>query len=303
MTRRYAILDVFTDKVLSGNPLAVVLDSEGLDYSQMQSIAAEFNLSETVFVQEAENPAQPTPIRIFTPANELPFAGHPTVGTAMLLALDRLGPIEQEQDAMVVLAQQVGNVRCGIVLKSNSNGYAEFDIPTLPKKREFKENKDAIASALNIEAHEIGFENHRATSYEAGVPFNFVPVHNIGVLEQVIPNLENWNRTFRNGSHDSTFVYCRETRLSDSNFHARMFAPAMGIPEDPATGSAAAAFAGVIAEYDAPRIGNHHYRIEQGFKMGRPSIIKLEIEMKSNNIHSARIGGNAVIVARGELLV
>lgn len=117
MGRRYFILDVFTNQALAGNPLAVVLDGEGLSDTRMQAIAREFNLSETVFVLPPESPTHSAKLRIFTPAKELPFAGHPTVGTAILLARERFGEIEEDQNAMVVLEEAIGKVRCGVVLK------------------------------------------------------------------------------------------------------------------------------------------------------------------------------------------
>ncbi|MBO6930651.1 MAG: PhzF family phenazine biosynthesis protein, partial [Roseibium sp.] len=133
MSRHYAILDVFTNKSLAGNPLAVVLDSEGLSDEQMQKIAGEFNLSETVFVFPPENPGQSASMRIFTPKVELPFAGHPTVGTAILTAMERFGDVSGEQDSVVVLKQKIGAVRCAVILRENAAAFAEFDVPKLPE--------------------------------------------------------------------------------------------------------------------------------------------------------------------------
>ncbi|MEP3280333.1 MAG: PhzF family phenazine biosynthesis protein [Stappiaceae bacterium] len=303
MARRYAVLDVFTNSALSGNPLAVVLDSEGLSQTQMQSIAAEFNLSETVFVLPMENPAQPVRVRIFTPQSELPFAGHPTIGTAILLAQERFGDLDNEQDAVIALEQKIGVVRCGVVLKPNAAGFAEFDVPKLSNEVPFEADKEAIAAALELEPMEIGFENHKPTMYEAGVPFAFVPVRDIGVLSQAKPNIELWEDAFGDGDHNNAYIYCRETRLTESGFHARMFAPGIGVTEDPATGSAAAAFAGVIKDFDDLPNGTHFIQIEQGYLMGRPSLIDLEIDIDGSALHAVRIGGQAVILARGELFI
>ncbi|MFD1696539.1 PhzF family phenazine biosynthesis protein [Roseibium aestuarii] len=303
MGRRYAVLDVFTHKPLTGNPLAVVLESEGLSDEQMQAIAAEFNLSETVFVLPPENPGHSANIRIFTPKRELPFAGHPTVGTAILLATERFGEVSGEQDAMVVLKEQIGPVRCGVVLKENAAGFAEFDVPRLPQPAGPTENPDIIAAALNLEPSDIGFENHRPSCYEAGVPFVFVPVRDLDALSRARPNLSQWRKAFREATSVDAFVYCRETRVHDSGFHARMFAPEMGIPEDPATGSAVAAFAGAIHYFDDLPNGTHFIRVEQGFMMGRPSLIDLEIDIEARKLHAVRIGGQATILARGELFI
>ncbi|GAA0773991.1 PhzF family phenazine biosynthesis protein [Roseibium denhamense] len=303
MGRRYAILDVFTNKSLAGNPLAVVLDSEGLSDEQMQKIAGEFNLSETVFVFPAENPGHSANMRIYTPKMELPFAGHPTVGTAILTAMERFGDITGEQDAVVVLKQNIGAVRCAVILRENAAAFAEFDVPKLPEPAGPTHNVELIAAALDLEPSDIGFENHAPSSFQVGPPFTFVPVRDLNALSRAKPVMSRWKSGFGKHSHSDAYVYCRETRSHDSAFHARLFAPEMGIMEDPATGSAAAAFAGVVDYYDDLPNGTHHIRIEQGFEMGRPSLIDLEIDMTGGKMHAVRIGGQATLVARGELFV
>ena len=303
MPRDYAIIDVFTDKALTGNPLAVILNASGLEEKTMQTIAQEFNLSETVFVFPPKAPTDPTPIRIFTPQHELPFAGHPTVGTAILLGHERFQNFNGELNAVITLNQTIGVVRCGLVLRSNSSSYSEFDIPKLPKQLDLPFGLDEIATALNIEPSEIGFENHVPTKFDAGVPFYFVPVRNLEIIRQTKPNLEYWSSLFGSEGSDSVFVYTRETLTRNSNFHARMFAPSMGIPEDPATGSAVAAFSGVINLFDQLPEGIHKVRVEQGYEINRPSQIDLEIEIGGSEIKNVRIGGHAIIIARGKLFV
>lgn len=303
MGRRYAILDVFTNKALAGNPLAVVLESEGLDDAQMQAIAKEFNLSETVFVFPPENPGHSANVRIFTPSVELPFAGHPTVGTSILLATERFGDVEGEQDSMVVLKQQIGVVRCAVVLRQNAAAFSEFDVPKLPEPAGPTHNNELIAEALSLDPTDIGFENHDPCRFKVGSPFNFVPVRNLDALSRAKPDMTRWQAAFGHDTHNDAYVYCRETRSHDSAFQARMFAPEMGIAEDPATGSAAAAFAGVVNFYDGLTEGTHHIRIEQGFVMGRPSLIDLEIDIEHGKMHAVRIGGQAKLVARGELYI
>lgn len=301
MSRRYAVLDVFTDTPLDGNPLAVVLDGEGLSDDRMQAIAGEFNLSETVFVQPPENPAHSAKLRIFTPARELPFAGHPTVGTAVLLAAERFGSQDGEMDAVVVLEEEIGLVRCGVRLKPDAAGYAEFDVPKLSAPAGEAREKELIAAALGLEPRDIGFENHKPSVYDAGVSFTFVPVAGLDAIARAAPVMSAWIPGFGHSDHPGVFVYCRESLQHDSAFHARMFAPTMGINEDPATGSAAAAFAGAVKEFDDLPDGTHVARIEQGFEMGRPSLIDLEIDVLNGKLHAERIGGDAVVVARGEL--
>lgn len=299
MPRRYAVLDVFTDRPLAGNPLAVVLDSDGLDDARMQAIAAEFNLSETVFVQPAANPIHTAALRIFTPSRELPFAGHPTVGTAVLLGLERAAGGMGNAEMVSVLEETIGPVRCGVTIRSGSAGHAVFDLPRLPVAAATPApGKDAIAAALALMPNEIGFENHHPATFDAGVPYVFVPVRDREAIARASVNPAAWAGAF---GKVAAFLYCRETVDSSHHFHGRMFAPAMGIAEDPATGSAIAALAGVIARFDQPPGGSHHYLIEQGYEMGRPSLIGLEIEMDGGAVAEGRIGGEAVLVARGSL--
>jgi trans-2,3-dihydro-3-hydroxyanthranilate isomerase len=300
--RRYAVLDVFTKTALEGNPLAVVLDTDGLDDDRMQRIAREFGLPETVFVFPPTNPASIARLRIFTPARELPFAGHPTVGTAVLLATRRFAPIEARQTAVIVLEEQVGIVRCGVRLAPDVPGYAEFDAPILAKPAAMTLGDRAdIATALGLDPWQIGFENHSVCAFSAGGPFVFVPVADLNALKRVAPEPRLWARAFGTEPRVGAYVYTRETILHDSAFHARMFAPESGIAEDPATGSAAAAFAGVVMRFDGPLDGIHALPIEQGYEMGRPSLIDLELEVRNGELKRVRIGGPAVLVAEGTL--
>ena len=303
-SRRYFILDVFTREALSGNPLAVVLDSEGLTEEQMQAIAAEFNLSETVFVKEPRNPAHNAALRIFTPSYELPFAGHPTVGSAVLLGKQRFTDIRDEMDCMMMLEEQVGPVRSRVKLFEGNTGEAVFEVPKLSEPVDFPlGSKDEIAAALGLHIDDIGFENHVPSAYSAGVPFAMVPLRDLDAVARARPVMASWSTAFGSHQHNNAFLYSRETVRYGSSFHARMFAPAMGISEDPATGAAVAAFAGAICHFDKPVEGSSHYVVEQGFEMGRPSIISLEIELSKEKLVAAHIGGSAVIVASGTLFV
>jgi trans-2,3-dihydro-3-hydroxyanthranilate isomerase len=299
MQRRYAILDVFADTPLAGNPLAVVLDVEGLDTGSMQSIAAEFNLSETVFVLPAKNPVHTASLRIFTPRNEIPFAGHPTIGTAVLLGHEAAGDDDDHHESMMVLEEKVGPVRCGVVIKGDK-GHAVFDIPQQATAVGEAGEREAIAAALGLVPVEIGFENHHPSVYSAGLPFNFIPVRDLEVIAKARPDTAHWAAAFADNAAGA-FLYCRETVGHDHHFHGRMFAPLAGIAEDPATGSAAAAFSAVIMRFDQPTAGDHRYLIEQGFEMKRPSLIKLELDVDAGAVQSARIGGDAVVVAEGTL--
>jgi trans-2,3-dihydro-3-hydroxyanthranilate isomerase len=298
--RRYAILDVFADRPLAGNPLAVVLDADGLDGDRMQAIAREFNLSETVFVLPPVNPVHSASIRIFTPGRELPFAGHPTVGTAALLAMRRVAGLPGSHEMVLVLEEKVGPVRCGVTVGGPNAARAIFDVPAEARELGPARGREAIAAALGLARTEVGFENHQPTIYSAGLPLTFVPVRDLAVIGRARPVPALWEEGFGT-EFVGAYLYCRETQVSGRHFHARMFAPGSGIAEDPATGSAAAALVGVIRRFDGPPAGSHHYVIEQGFEMGRPSLIRLEIDLDRGEVVGARVGGDAVRIAEGEL--
>lgn len=302
MQLTFHTLDVFTDRPFSGNPLAVVLDADRLTTEQMQSIAREFNLSETVFVQKPANPAHTAKVRIFTPGAELPFAGHPTAGAAVLLA-ELCTSDGSDHDAIIVLEEAIGIVRVGVRLRHGEASFAEFDTPKLPKESGSMPPVEQIAAALNLLPREIGFANHRPTCFAAGNSFGFVPVASLDAIARAAVNSQHWGAAFSSQGLTGAFLYCRDTMHTTSSFHARMFAPDFGVPEDPATGSAAVIFAGVIQRFDALPDGHHKRVLEQGFEMGRPSIISLTLEVANGELHNVRIGGNAVRVTEGRISI
>jgi trans-2,3-dihydro-3-hydroxyanthranilate isomerase len=299
----YHILDVFTDKRFGGNPLAVVLEADGLDARRMQTMAREFNLSETVFVLKPQSAAHTARVRIFTPVAELPFAGHPTVGTGALLAELRGSAGAGNGEALVVLEETIGIVRVGVRLRAHAAPFAEFDAPRLPHETGAAAATERLAEALGLIPAEIGFENHRPTRFGAGNTFTFVPVASLEAIAKAQVASQHWAAAFKDGPPTGMFLYCRQTVHTTSAFHARMFAPHMGMPEDPATGSAAAAFAGVILRFDELPDGLHKRAIEQGYEMGRPSHIALSLEVEGGTLSAVRIGGHAVRVAEGRIEV
>ena len=303
MARSYSVYDVFTNAKLAGNPLAVIFDGEDLSDAQMLAIARELNLSETVFVQAAQNPGHTARLRIFTPGRELPFAGHPTVGTAIALAERAHQGRDGTLDLVSVLEENVGPVRCAVRLKPGQAGFAEFDLPRRSERIELSFAKQAIADALSLKSTEIGFENHVPSVWSAGVPFLLVPVHDLSACERLEFDAGLWERTapLVGGHLASAYVYCRGGVQHNAKFHARMFATDMGIVEDPATGSAVAALSGAIHHFDALPDGHHAMTIEQGVEMGRPSFIHLHLDISGEIITTARIGGEAVRIASGTL--
>ncbi|MFD1701607.1 PhzF family phenazine biosynthesis protein [Methylopila henanensis] len=299
MSRLYVILDVFADLPLAGNPLAVVLDAQGLDAAGMQAIAREFNLSETVFLLPAEDESRKARLRIFTPDRELPFAGHPTVGTAVLLGLmDAVAG--KGRDAAFELEEAVGVVPCRATATGKRSGRATFALPKLPAPAGPISDAGTIAAALGLDEADIGFEGHAPSCFDAGNLFAFVPVSGLDALARLRPDLARWDAAFAGDARRAAFVYTRETGDPGQAFRARMV---RGAFEDPATGSAVAAFAGAVMAFDRPGDGEHALKIGQGYEMGRPSVIELGLRVSEGRLASATIGGSAVVVAEGSLFL
>ncbi len=296
MRRRFFTLDVFTDAPLSGNPLAVVLDAEGLDGTRMQEIAREFNLSETVFVLPPRDPVNTARIRIFTPGRELPFAGHPTVGTVVLLAEQRAPELLGRQDISLVVEEEIGTVHC-IARRLKGRTTASFTLPRLPAPAGEALPLETLAKALSVDAREIGFGTHAPALMSAGVPFTLVPLTSVEAVDRAWPDLASWPDDLE------AFVYAQVDGEPGPTFHARMFAPTFGINEDPATGSAVAALAGILPGREGWGDGDHTVTIRQGFAMGRPSLITLGLDIAHGALASASIGGHAVVVSDGTLFL
>ena len=288
--RRYAIYDVFTTTPLAGNPLAVVFDAEGLDTLQMQAIAGEFNLSETVFILPRQDPMADYKLRIFTPKYEMDFAGHPTVGAAVALA-------EGRDKAGLILELNVGLTPCAVAVQ-NGVPYAEFVAPALPTESDLALHPDRAAGAVNVEPFEIGFKRFGVAAFGVAKPYLYVPVDGLEVVGRSRPTPDLMRGGF---PYSGVYVFTGRTLTKEASFHARFFAPDMGMAEDPATGSAAVGLAGVIMKYEPPQDGRHTYIIEQGFEMGRPSMLRLELEVENAALKNVRLGGNAVKMAEGVL--
>lgn len=304
MKRRFHTLDVFTETRLQGNPLAVVLDSEGLGDAEMQAIAREFNLAETVFVFPPRDPVNSAAVRIFTPTSELPFAGHPTVGTAVLLAhLKAADHMRGPGGVRIVLEEKIGNVAVDVSGRPGRAARGEFALPQLPERIAWTPDIALIARATGIDPLDIGFSAHGPSAWSAGVPFVMLPVSGLAVIGRIaMADPGAWEAAFGFTGRSAVYFYTRETVDPAHHVHARMFAPKLGIAEDPATGSAAAAFAGPAVAFERPVPGQHQLVIEQGYEIGRPSQIVLDLDVAPGGaLAGARIGGAAVLVSEGML--
>lgn len=297
MSYAYSLLDVFTEQPYTGNPLAVVLNADALKTAQMQAIAREFNLSETVFLQSPRVNNGLVHARIFTPAKELPFAGHPTVGAACLLSL--IGSAPQGEDVSFVIEEGIGPVPVRVRRAPDRAAYAELTAAQLPEFGEAPAETDAAAT-LGLDPADLGSEGERVRAVSCGMPFVLVPVRSPEVLAGVDLDIAAWRRALSGRWAEQLYVY---TRGYEGELRARMFAPAMGIPEDPATGAAAAALAGALAS-DSPVVeGRLHWVIHQGVEMGRPSQLHISAERAGSAVTAVRVGGYAVRVAEGTLSI
>lgn len=300
MKHRFYTLDVFTNRPFSGNPLAVFPHAEGLDGGQMQAVAREFNLSETVFVFAPEDPANTRRVRIFTPGGELPFAGHPTVGTAFLLAtLGEVGITGAE--GRVVLEEGVGPVPVTVHLENMRPTGATLSAAKLPEFGPPPPSPDRIAAALSLEPTDLLMGGHEPRAVSCGTPFLFVPVRDRAVLARARIDHARWESALSRYWAPKIYVFTFDAEMEGSNLRARMFAPGIGIKEDPATGSAAAALAGYLGARDLGRDGILRWRIEQGLEMGRPSILRVEAERSGGAITAVRVGGDCVMIGQREM--
>jgi trans-2,3-dihydro-3-hydroxyanthranilate isomerase len=300
MRRRYFTLDVFSQRRFAGNPLAVILKGDGLDAPAMQAIAAEFNLSETVFVMQPADAARRADIRIFTPKAELPFAGHPTVGTAVLLAiLERVG---EPGHVALTLGETIGPVACRAEVESVERGHASFDLPRLPVALGSAGDDAVLAAALGLAVSDIGAGGWRPALWSAGVPYALVPVRNRAAVDRATPQMAAWPSAFGGMASGHVYVFAPDPVDPAHAIAARMFAPTLGVPEDPATGSAAACLCSFLAAAAPMDIGTRRLVVEQGYAMGRPSHIELVLTFAAGSLAAATIGGHAVVVSEGEII-
>ncbi|MDT8893420.1 PhzF family phenazine biosynthesis protein [Halomonas sp. I1] len=277
---RYYLLDVFTDTPLAGNPLAVFLDAEGMEASHMQAIANELNLAETVFVgaRKAENDF---PIRIFTPSRELPFAGHPTIGTAHLLAAQGL----VDATRPLTLRAPVGALEVrfeGEEARFTTAVPAEVGTSSL--------GRTAAATLLGLESSAIAGDPVQAS---CGLPFHLIPLDSEASLAKVMPDVGQWALHVSPSGVEQIYLYVENGESLSTRTFIRAFA---GLKEDPATGSAASALAGYLGTRD--RLDDRQWRIRQGVDMGRPSEIIARARRDGDQVR-VEVAGQACLVGEG----
>ena len=300
MKLQFFTYDVFTAEKFGGNPLAIVIGADGLTPQQMQTIAREFNLSETIFVMRPDDLGNTAKVRIFFPTAEIPFAGHPTIGCAIFLAEQRQKPgcpfeteirLEEVAGLVPVKVTRIGGVP-----------RAMFTAPVTPYRVDVPVSGAAeLASATGLTETDIGFDGHRPGVFEGGPRFLYVPVNSRAALAASRPIEPHWSAVTKACGVDAAFVYTRGGDAAGTHFRARMYSPTAGIPEDPATGSATALLAAQLLASEGLSDGTHRWQLEQGYEMGRPSDLVLEADVGGGTLNAVRVAGQAVQIMSGML--
>ena len=294
---RYYTADVFSDRPFGGNPLAVFPEAQGLNDEQMQAIARELNLAETTFVYPPADPRHTNRLRIFTPKAELPFAGHPTVGTAFVLAATGRIALSGEQTD-IVFEENVGPVPVRILATDGVPSFMQLSVAQLPETGPPPPDVAALAAALSLPTDAILTGEHTPQAYSCGLPYLFVPLRDRSALARARLQRDRWDSLLANYWAPHLYLITFDTGSPYVQVRARMFAPAIATDEDPATGSAAAAIAGYLGAR-ATRQGTLRWRIEQGVEMGRPSLLEVEADRVDGRIAAVRVGGAAVLMSEG----
>ena len=294
MKYSYYICDVFTETRFGGNQLAVLPHADGLSAQRMQQIALEFNFSETTFVFPPKA-GHTRHVRIFTPVREIPFAGHPNVGTAFVLA--SIGEFGEIKPSLTVTFEEDAGL-VSVAINESEGNIASCEL-TAPQSISFGKALpvELVAAAISIDAKEIVTKTHSPLVTSVGLPFIMVELRDRSVLERARISMSGFEALAAQDVMPDVYMY---TRANDGfDIRARMYAPLSGVPEDPATGSANCALAGLLAHYSPQSNGSFSWRIAQGVEMGRPSTLIARAEKVDGAVQTTRIGGSTVLVSEG----
>ncbi len=307
---RFVTADVFTSVPFTGNPLAVVFGADALPTETLQAIAREFNYSETVFVFPPADPTHTRRVRIFTPEEELPFAGHPTIGTAH--ALVALGEVAVEGDAVrVVLGEGVGPVSVNVRLANGVPVHAQLTTAMLPEEHTDVPTIAQMAEILSLEVADFVGGTHQPTTVNCGIPWLIVPLASVDAVRRARIRMDPWERLLKGKWGAWPFVFAMTDGVIDTtapthvhgvDIRARAFLPGAAVPEDPATGSANACLAGYLAAR-TPRDGVLRWEVAQGVEMGRASRLSIEVSKADGRIAAVRVGGATVLVNQGTMQI
>lgn len=296
MSYHYFLIDVFTTQPFGGNPLAVFPCASGLSGREMQLIARELNLSETAFVLPSESECATHHVRIFTPAKELPFAGHPTIGTAIVLAaMSNQGSIVKPID--LLFEEGVGEVPIQVTRGSDGGYHATLEVGAARISEDVPAVED-LARILNIGSNQILTESVRPAIVSCGVPFTMIPLKSLQSLSDVSLNMSAWDDLLSSSQAPQVYPYFVD--LAKNEAHVRMFAPAFGQPEDAATGAAAMA----LGSYLTMRTGSvsvQEWHVHQGAQIGRRSFLRVRVDPSERAFCGVELCGSGVLIGRGEI--
>lgn len=293
---RYLTLDVFTDQPFGGNQLAVFPDASGIPDALLQSITREFNFSEVTFCYPPKDAANTRRVRIFTPGGELPFAGHPVVGTAAALAL-----VEGVAGDAYRFELGVGVVPVTVRREGDGLAWAQLSAARMPEIGPQVPTLTTLAEMLSLEPSDVCGGTMSPQAISCGTPFLIVALKTVAAVKRARLRLDRWEPILAKAWARDLFIAAKDVDTAPTHWRARMFAPAMGIAEDPATGSAAAAFAGWLALKETARDGQWAWTIDQGIEMGRPSRLEIEAEKAEAAVTAVRVAGRAVLMGEGRL--
>jgi trans-2,3-dihydro-3-hydroxyanthranilate isomerase len=297
---QYHLLDVFTDRAFGGNQLAVFTDGASVPPDLMQRIAKELNLSESTFVLPPSNSANNFHVRIFTPGKELPMAGHPTVGTGYLLA--HVGMIARNSNPTIAVFEEgVGDIPIAITYKGDTAEPAMvWMTQPRPQFGPIAEDHALVAEAISLPEEAIASQ-YPVQLVTTGVPYLYIPIKTLADTRRIAVNTQACMELVERYGADGIFVFTQEVETEGSTVHTRMFAPGLGITEDPATGSAAGPLGAYLVHYGIVPSPDTHMVSEQGLEIGRPSYIHIEVDTEGGQYSAARIGGQCYYMGRGQL--
>jgi trans-2,3-dihydro-3-hydroxyanthranilate isomerase len=323
-------LDVFTDRTFGGNPLGVFPDATHLSTELMQRIAREMNLSETVFLGPPETAGGAARVRIFTPGVEVPFAGHPTVGSAIFLASQGVrsesgdrkrdgrgghgghkggesggGSLDASGNGEItlVLEENVGPLPVRVRFEDGDPVFAHFTTALLPEHRPSPYSPEELAAMVGLDESDLCPEGLLPEMVSCGLPYFIIPVRTIDAVRRSVLDVSLWRRLLADGWAHHVYLVCMDAEGEGVDVRVRMYAPGSGVPEDPATGSAAAALGGYLSEADGRGEGTLSWTVEQGLEMQRPSLLYVETDRTEGETAAVRVGGSAVAVSRGTMSV
>ncbi len=300
MNLDYHLLDVFSNQPFGGNQLAVFANPPlDLPASTMQLIAKEMNLSEVTFVFPPADHQNDFRVRIFTPTRELPMAGHPTVGTAFLLA--RLGLIgEISKSRVLTFEEGIGPIQ--VTIESDEDGIPDNVLmrQPIPQFLDIYEDREAIARMLSLRLDDL-HPNAPLQVLSSGLPFLYVAVKSLDAMRRLSLRLDLWQQLLRGKPGENVFVTTTQTENSGSTVHSRMFAPALGVAEDPATGSASGPLGVYLLQYGL--VDSQEIVSEQGIEMGRPSFINIKVDRQGDKFTGVTVGGACVYMGHGTLVL